>query len=388
MALGVAGAAVIAAGGIGLVKAGAFSDGAGDDYTPKAVANAAPAKLSIANGAAGVTPDTPLVLTAPPGETIGSVTVADATAHAVSGTYSADRKSWTAQSGLRVSDAYQVTAVTTNASDNGVGVQHSSFQTTSEPDSIKFESLFPADGSTVGVGQPVVLSFNEPIHDKAAIERAMTVASDPPQQGSWGWLSDERVDYRPAGYWKPGTKVYVTMAFDGVNLGAGKFGAKDHSVAFTIGRDQETLVNVSTDQAVVDRDGQQVHSFAVSGGMPGLDTWDGTYAVIDKAADVTMDSRTAGLGDEYYDPDVKWDVHFTYSGSYVHSAPWSVGAQGHENVSHGCVGTNPADAEWFYENTLPGDVIKVVGSPRTAALGNGFNDWQLSWTDWQGKSAL
>lgn len=386
MALGVAGAAVIAAGSFGLVQSGVFHSD--DDYTPRPVANAALAKLSIADGTTGVVPNTPLVLTAPAGETIGSVTVADAGAHSVAGTYSADRRTWTSQSNLRVSDVYQVTAVTTDPSDNGVGLEHTTFQTAAENDSLKFDSVFPADSATVGVGQPVVLSFAQPVKDKAAIERALTVYSDPPQPGSWGWLSNERVDYRPAAYWKPGTKVIVKMSFDGVDLGDGKFGAKDHSVAFTVGRDQETTVDLSTDQAVVDRDGKQVHSFAVSGGMPGLDTWAGTFAVMDKASDVTMDSRTAGLGDAYYVPDVKWDVHFTSSGSYVHSAPWSVGSQGHENVSHGCIGTNPSDAEWFYDNTLPGDIIKVTGSPRTAALGNGFNDWQLSWTAWQGKSAL
>ncbi|WP_169739951.1 L,D-transpeptidase [Actinospica robiniae] len=387
VALGVAGAAVIAAGGFGLMKAGVFRND-NDEYTAAPITNATLAQISISNGSTGVAPNTPLVLTAPPGETIGSVTVADATAHSVAGTYSPDRRTWTSQNDLRVSDAYQVTAVTTKAADNGVGIEHASFQTTTEPDSLKFDSVFPTAGSTVGVGQPVVITFTQPVKDKAAIERALTVTSSPQQTGSWGWLSDTRVDYRPQSYWKTGTKVYVNMAFDGVDLGGGKFGAKDHQVAFTVGRDQETTINVSSDVAVVDRSGSQIHSFTVSGGMPGLDTWDGTYAVIDKATDIVMDSRTAGLGDAYYEPDVKWDVHFTSSGTYVHSAPWSVGAQGHENVSHGCVNTNPADAQWFYENTLPGDIIKVVGSPRTAALGNGFNDWQLSWADWQGKSAL
>lgn len=387
VALGVAGAAVIAAGGIGLVQAGVFRADS-DQYSPQPVANAAPAALSIADGAQNIIPNTPIVLTAPAGETIGSVTVSDAGAHAVTGTYSADRRTWTSQTDLRVSDGYQVTAVTTKPSDNGVNIQHSSFQTAAEEDSLKFQSVFPADNSTVGVGQPVVVTFAQPVKDKAAIERALSVYSDPPQPGSWGWLSDTRVDYRPQAYWKTGTKVTVKMALDGVDLGGGKFAAKDHSVAFTVGRDQETVVNVQTDEAVVSRDGKQVRNFSVSAGMPGLDTWGGTFAVIDKASDVTMDSRTAGLGDAYFVPDVKWDVHFTYSGSYVHSAPWSEGSQGHENVSHGCVGTNPTDAEWFYDSTLPGDIIKVVGSPRTGALGNGFNDWQLSWADWQGKSAL
>jgi len=72
----------------------------------------------------------------------------------------------------------------------------------------------------------------------------------------------------------------------------------------------------------------------------------------------------------------------------VHSAPWSVGSQGMRNVSHGCIGTNPAAAQWFFESTLPGDIVQVVNSPRTVSPGNGFADWQLSWPRWLANSAL
>jgi lipoprotein-anchoring transpeptidase ErfK/SrfK len=372
----------------GLQKSGVLSDAGADAYASTPVSAAAPATSSIASGASGVTPDTPLVLTAPAGETIGSVTVSDATAHFVPGTFSAGNRTWTSARSLRVADRYEVTAETGEAKDNGVNLQHMSFSTAQETNSVEYSDVFPADKSTDGVAQPVVIEFAHPITDKAAVERALTVYSNPPQAGSWGWLSSQRVDYRPQNYWKPGTKVSVDIAMDGVNVGDGKFGTKDRQLGFTVGRDQETVVDVQSDQATVFRDGQQVKSFPVSGGMPGLDTWGGTFAVIDKSPDVRMDSRTAGLGDAYDIPDVKWDVHFTYSGTYVHSAPWSVGDQGVRNVSHGCVGTNPDDAEWFFDSTLPGDVIKVVNSPRTGTLGNGFNDWQASWTDWQSKSAL
>jgi lipoprotein-anchoring transpeptidase ErfK/SrfK len=387
-ALGLAGVVVAGAGWFGLQKSGALS-GTGDDaYAPSPVSVAAPAASSIANGATGVTPDTPLVLTAPAGETVGSVTVADAAAHSVPGTFSADHRSWTSAQNMRVADTYQVTAETGEAQNNGVNLQHMSFSTAQEQDSVEYADVYPVGDSTVGVAQPVVIEFAHPVTDRAAVERALTVYSNPPQPGSWGWLSSQRVDYRPENYWKPGTKVSVDIGMDGVDVGGGKFGTKDRQVNFTVGRDQETVVDVQSDQAAVYRDGQQVKSFPVSGGMPGLDTWGGTFAVIDKASDIAMDSRTAGLGDAYDIPDVKWDVHFTYSGTYVHSAPWSVGSQGVQNVSHGCVGTNPDAAEWFYDSTLPGDVIKVVGSPRTGALGNGFNEWQASWADWQTKSAL
>lgn len=385
--LGVAGVVVAAAAWFGIDKSGAFAS-SGDDYVPTPVANAAAAHVSVPNGASGVTPDTPVVLTAPQGENIGSVTVSDDTAHPLQGTFSPDHRTWTSLTDLRVADRYQLTAVTNDPSDGGVSLQHESFQTADEPNGISFASVFPNDGSTDGVAQPVVISFAHPVQDKAAVERALTVYSTPSQSGTWGWLSDERVDYRPQNFWSVGTKVRVVMALDGLEVGDGKFGTEDRSVDFTIGRDQETVVNVATHEAAVYQDGQQIKSFPVSAGMPGLDTWGGTFAVIDKAADVRMDSRTAGLGDEYDIPDVKWDVHVTYSGTYIHSAPWSVGAQGVTNVSHGCIGTNPETAEWYYESSLPGDVVKVVGSPRTGALGNGFNEWTLSWADWQTKSSL
>ena len=394
-ALGVAAVVVAGAGWFGLAKSGWLDGGGGnglgaDAYAAQPVADAAPAKVSIANGAGGVTPDTPVVLTAPAGETIGSVTVADAAANSVPGTFSADRRTWTSAADLRAADTYELTAETSDPSTNGVGLQHETFSTAAEENNIKFADMYPIDGSTVGVGEPVVLEFENPVPaaDRAAVERALTVYSTPAQPGSWGWLSSERVDYRPENYWQVGTKVHVAMALDGVQIGAGQFGAEDHTLDFTVGRDQETTVNLTTDHATVYRDGQAVHTFAVTGGMPGLDTWGGTFAVIDKAADVDMNSETAGLGDAYNIPDVKWDVHFTYSGSYVHSAPWSEGSQGVSNVSHGCVGTNPTDAEWFFDSTLPGDVIRVVGSPRTGALGNGFNDWQESWSGWQSLSAV
>lgn len=378
--LGAAGVVVAGAGWFGLQQSGVFGDS--DAYVSRPVTAAAPASVSITDGAANIRPGTPLILTAPAGETIGSVTVSDSTAHVVSGTISPDGRTWTSQGPMRVNDTYHVTAETGSARDNGVNLQHETFSTAMEPNSVHYTNVYPAEGSKDGVAQPVVIEFAQPITDRAAVERALSVTSDPPQAGSWGWLSPQRVDFRPQSYWKPGTKVNVQVALDGVDIGGGQFATEDKKIDFTIGRDQETVVSTETHHATVYRDGESVRTFAVSTGQPGLDTWGGQFAVIDKASDVEM------RGANYDVPDVKWAVHFTDTGTYVHSAPWSEGAQGSYNVSHGCVGTNPTDAEWFFDNTLPGDVIKIIGSPRTGALGNGFNDFQLSWSAWQAKSAL
>lgn len=349
---------------------------------------AAPAALSIANGATGVAPDAPLVLTAPKGEHLGSVLVA-ADDSVVSGVYSADRRTWTSQGHFRFDTSYAVSTVTEKSDNSAVGLQHSGFTTsaaTGKP--IGIEQISPENGSLDGVGQPVVIDFNQPITNRAALESSLSVTSDPPQPGHWSWVSETRVDYRPEQYWQTGTKVSVKMALDGLNAGDGQYGVADKSLDFTIGRDQETVVDVSAHKAVVYRDGKEYGSFLVSTGMPGLDTWGGTFAVMDKVTDLDMNSESAGLGDEYDEPDVKWDVHLTDTGTYVHAAPWSVGDQGSVNVSHGCIGTSDEKAEWFYDNTLTGDVVKVINSPRTGAPGNGFNDWTTSWSQWLAGSAV
>jgi lipoprotein-anchoring transpeptidase ErfK/SrfK len=385
VALGSAGIVVVGAGLFGYAVGG-FGDAPAPGGGTTRAHEAAAAMASIPNGATGVSPDTALSVTAPPGERIGAVTLADKS-EAVPGTVSADGRVWTSARHLRGGTTYDVSMVTVDGQ-GGTGLRNQSFTTSLPDDPLKIDQVVPDAGSTVGVGQPVVLEFTHPVTDRAAVESALEVRSEPPQTGQWSWMSADRVDYRPRAYWKPGTKVSVRMNLAGLNDGSGHFGVADRVFAFTVGRDQETTIDLRSDHATVRRDGQEVRTFPVSGGMPGLDTWGGTYAVIDKSADVHMDSETVGLGAAYDIPDVKWDVHLTYSGTYVHSAPWSVDSQGVRNVSHGCIGASPENAEWFFDSTLPGDIIKVINTPKNVEPGNGLADWQESWPQWLSGSAL
>jgi hypothetical protein len=54
------------------------------------------------------------------------------------------------------------------------------------------------------------------------------------------------------------------------------------------------------------------------------------------------------------------------------------------------VGMSLANAKWFYNHTLRGDIVQVVHSPtrRRMELDNGFGDWNLSWVEWTEGSAL
>ncbi len=50
-----------------------------------------------------------------------------------------------------------------------------------------------ADGQVVGVAVPVILQFDAAIadEDRATVEKALKVTTDPPVEGSWAWLPDE-----------------------------------------------------------------------------------------------------------------------------------------------------------------------------------------------------
>jgi hypothetical protein len=104
-----------------------------------------------------------------------------------------------------------------------------------------------------------------------------------------------------------------------------------------------------------------------------------------------MTSAWMGVTDpadpRYYKLTVYDAVQISASGEYVHSAPWSVWAQGSTNVSHGCVNASPEFAAWFYGISQRGDIVTVTGTERELEWNNGYGYWQLPWTQWLRGSA-
>ena len=122
-------------------------------------------------------------------------------------------------------------------------------------------------------------------------------------------------------------------------------------------------------------------NWPISSGRPGDDTPNGTYLTIEKHNPEEM----KGPG---YDIEVPWSVRFTWSGDYLHDAFWSVGQQGFENVSHGCINLSPEHAKAYYGLAVPGDPVTVTGSPRGGVWGNGWTVWFLTWRQLVRGSAL
>jgi lipoprotein-anchoring transpeptidase ErfK/SrfK len=249
--------------------------------------------------------------------------------------------------------------------------------------------LSPGGGDTVGVGSPVVVTFDRdvPTDMRAAVESRLSVTSQPAVVGAWHWMSSREVHWRPPSYWKSGTKVTVSSNLEGLNFGHGVWGAAGtHHTSFKIGASHISEVDIGGHVMRVYDDGRLIKTFPVSTGRDQYPTMDGVHIAIEKSSVVQMDSATVGIpkgSPGYYNETVYWDVRISDGGEFVHAAPWSVGQQGHVNVSHGCVNLSTANAEWFYNWALRGDVVDVYDGVRPpSATDPGTADWNMSWKDW------
>jgi lipoprotein-anchoring transpeptidase ErfK/SrfK len=238
---------------------------------------------------------------------------------------------------------------------------------------------------------PVVVRFSSPVKNRAAVEEALDVDTSKPIIGSWSWISDEEVHFRPKQYWPAYTDVKVDVDLKGVDAGRGVWGLTSRTVKFRTGSSMISVVDVNKRTLTVTRNGEVARVIPVTTGKAGFLTRNGIKVILEKHQLKVMDATTIGIsqGDpEYYRLDVPYAMRVTWSGEFVHSAPWSVGSQGRTNVSHGCVGMSPTNAVWLYNQSTVGDVVKVVGSPRSLEPGNGYTDWNVSWEDWTAGSAI
>jgi lipoprotein-anchoring transpeptidase ErfK/SrfK len=347
--------------------------------------------VNVRRGATRVPVDHRVTVTATSG-TLTSVAVSSK-AGPVPGRMSSDSKTWTAGALLEPGTAYRV--VSSASLDGGTSVTRTTrFRTVPLTlDQQTYPSIFPLDGQTVGVGLPVIVKFDVPVTDHAAIERHLHVISQPAQTGSWHWISDNEVHWRPKSYWKPGTKVTVETDINSVPAGNGIFGQLDRTIHFDVGASHVYKVDTRTDQLRVFDNGHLVRTIPVTTGkQPEFTTRSGIKVITEKLRHTRMNSETIGIdpnGPEGYNiGDVQFAMRLTFSGEFLHAAPWSVYAQGHENVSHGCTGMSTANAGWLYAHSRVGDVVEYTGTTKQMTLTNGFGDWNEPFSVYRQGSAL
>jgi len=348
-------------------------------------------KVSPANRAVSVRPNARITVRASSG-TLRTVTLADASGDKVEG-QAGPGATWKATELLHPGTAYTLTVAAIGP--DGAAMTKKSRFTTLKPKVSATYTLIPADG-VVGVGMPVIVQFDSAISSKAQraeVEKRVKVTSVPDQAGSWGWLDDRQLMWRPRYFWKPGTKVTVSTPLHGVQTGRNKWIVDDRGTRFTVGSSMVSSVDMRKHTLTVRRNGKVIRTVPVSTGKPGplTETRRGTKVIIERSSAITMDSATIGIppgSPGYYKIDTKWNLRLTWTGEFVHSAPWSVGAQGAQNVSHGCTNMSPTNAEWMFRNSKMGDVVKFTGSKRVFQPTEGIGVWVYSYPGWKAQSAL
>nr|WP_239148613.1 Ig-like domain-containing protein [Streptomyces anulatus] len=358
-----------------------------------------------ADGAKDVDEETRIAVKVPDGrlESVKVTRIEDAQRQTVAGRIADDGRSWKpepAAERLALAAKYSIDAVAVDGAGRR-SARHSTF-TTLVPEHRFIGYFKPENRSTVGTGMIVSFSFNRPIADRAAVEKAIRVTSDPVVEVSGHWFGKDRLDFRPKAYWKPGTAVTVDIGLRDVEGAPGVYGSQDKTVVFTVGRSQVSLVDAEEKTMEVRRDGELVDTVPITAGAPKTTTYNGKMVVTEMHEVTRMNGATVGFTDkkgkgEYDIKDVPHAIRLTESGTFLHGNYWAdESVFGEENVSHGCVGLRDAKGGsgstpggWFFDRTLIGDVVEVVNSrDKKVAPDNGLSGWNLGWKKWKAGSAL
>ncbi|MGW4892988.1 L,D-transpeptidase [Kitasatospora sp. NPDC004240] len=372
-------------GGEAAPAAGAADPGA---TAPAATARTSAAVLDVEpkDGAQGVAPNA-LRVSVSRG-TLTTVEVADKNGRPVQGSIAPDGTGWKPAAALAPGTAYTVNAQAKDA-DGLVAASTTAF-TTLTPDKQVSTNDNIADGQTYGVGMIVKVDFSGKVTNKDAVAKAITFETNNGTEVKGHWFGDNRLDFRPAEYWKPGTKVTIHYRLKGVEVSPGVYGDVDKDEPFTIGRSQVSTADAAAHTLTTVRDGVTTTVPATLGDDK-HPSWGGTMVIMSKERVTRMNSRTVGLGSEYDMPAVPHAMRLTRSGTYFHGNYWYKNDPfGKANTSHGCVslkdvegGSDTSPAGAFYNGSLIGDVVKVVNTKeKTVAPDNGLGGWNLPWANW------
>ncbi|MFE5022007.1 Ig-like domain-containing protein [Streptomyces sp. NPDC056656] len=378
----------------GTSNAATSGNGHGDHPHPQASkhqagtqdASDARIKITPGQGASSVGINDPVKVTVSNGKLTKVTMTAVASGTEIQGTLSADGTSWQPDGPLVRATKYQVASEADDA--KGRSVTENATITTVSPANDFIGHVSPENGSTVGVGMPVSVSFDKAIRDKAAMASKIQVSSSSGQQVVGHWLNSSRLDFRPQNYWQPGSTVTVKLTSHGVQK----------TVTFKIGQSQISTVDARTKQMTVVRDGKTIRTIPISSGSAKHPTYNGRMVISEKFRQIHMNGATVGLTEKDGKPsyDIKAVPHamrLTDSGTFIHGNYWGADSVfGKVNTSHGCVGLKDArdggdgkqPAAWFFDHSMTGDVVIIKNSVDKTKLApdNGLSDWNMPWSEW------
>ncbi len=262
---------------------------------------------------------------------------------------------------------------------------------------VKFD-ITPSTGWTVGVYAPLVIRFHSKVTDRTAVERALVVESSKPVVGAWSWINSMEVHFRPKSAWPTHTKIRLVANLHNVRFGPNVWGAQNKTINVTTGDAHIARVDGSKHTFTVFVNGKVWAKWPTSLGRPEFVTRSGSYIVLEKTPLIEMTSCSVHIACDpkdpnWYDLKVMQDVRLTWSGTFVHAAPWSVSHQGFANVSHGCINLSTSRATSFYDLVTYGDLVTVTHTNRGPQdlidKGDpGMTDWNTPFSKWVLGSAL
>lgn len=342
----------------------------------------------------GIAPGLPIALAAD-GGILATVSMKNENGKEVRGEFTEDRTGWTNTVKLGFGRTYRVAGVAVNADG-----QHTRFAgeyttaTTREPVRV---TVSPRDGALVGIAAPIMVTFGMPAEDKELIERNVRVVTDPPVEGSWGWVqhagySYPTLDWRPKEYWPAGTKVHVEANLYGLKFSDGWYGGDDVTVDFEIGRAQIVKGNAKKNTVKVYVDGKKTAEYHASYGRgdvvgdPNLVTRSGIHVVTSWHETYKMSNPAYG----YTDAQEYWAVRISNNGEFIHNNPQTTGWElQNVNKTHGCINMSWDDAKEYFETVLYGDPVEISGtSIELSRMDGDIWIWTVDWDEWLTYSAL
>src|SRR4051812_19695244 len=236
-----------------LVGASACSDGNtgakaknGDDTPASSV------RIAPADGTQKARPDQGVVVNSAGGK-LDQVDVRQNGAQ-VPGAFNADHTQWKTTWTLKPGSAYSVSASGTNAKGKK-STATSNFKTFRPTDTFSISDVTPMPGESVGVGMPIIVTFNRQIFNRELVEKALEVKSDKNDVGRWHWVTGQQVVYRTEKYWEPHQNVTFTAHMAGVRGLKGVYGTADVTKSFKIGASNISVANAKTHYMKVNHDG-------------------------------------------------------------------------------------------------------------------------------------
>ena len=219
----------------------------------------------------------------------------------VDGALSKDKATWTAAERLEPAATYTISMTGKNAAGAGRAPRTAAFTTHNlSLDQQTYPTIYPLQDSKVGIGMPVVLTFDVPVKDKKEFEKNLQVTSSPAQTGHL-----ELVLRHPG------------PVPAGELLEAGHQGQGQGQPERRQGRQRRLRPEVGlhllhrrplphhqgqpgqSDVARVYRNGKLVRTIYVSGGKPGWETRSGVKLIMAKEYNKKMTNEMIGAKEDY-----------------------------------------------------------------------------------------